>query len=174
MLDILKRIDSKQIIKDIVKTSNRVTKYYILIDPVTGIAIKSAQYVAELLLDIENEINTTNSEENIKSILAEFKNKITKIEEKMQELRPKISLNYNIDKWEFTKSKNISSITDKSITEFRVNFIESIEEYDNYFVHCNVSGSICEIDKNGINIEIPIEYINLKKPIKLYTQKIFF
>nr|WP_287413421.1 hypothetical protein [Pseudodesulfovibrio sp.] len=185
IIKILNKIKDKVPVKNIVTLINRAMKIYIFIDPETGMIIKSAQFVGDLLLDIESEINNENNEETIRLKLNEFEDRISKIEKEIikikqdvvnvkqdiEILKPKITLIHKVDKWEFDNTKGISSVSDISNSQFRINFIENLHEYDKYCIYCNIGGAICEIDEFGINVELPKNYVHSKIPLTLCTQK---
>ena len=184
MVNLLTFLKNNGLFNDLLSLVNKALKLYQIVDPVTSSGtIPILQLILEFFIDAENTMKTETTEDairKIKELMSNFSNEIDSIKKEIDEMKkkvnqliPEICLIFDCQEWNFVNSKGISSITDLSANTIQINFIKNLINYNQYFVHCNLSGAICDIQESHVILELPENYSFKNIPIRIYMQKIF-
>ncbi len=150
---------------------------WFLIDPVTGSVAKGAQIATSAFDDLFNGLSKATQQDidNVfNEILKDHNEQLSKLNKSLALLIPKASVTYDQNNWSL-QGHGISSLTDYSNHEFKINFIDELDDPENYYAHCNVTGSHIEIDSDGVHITLPENFdVRAGTKIKVMLQRMTY
>ena len=149
---------------------------WFFIEPVSGTVAKGAEIACSALDDFLNRSKNAAQDEIDEIFYEVFKcheGQLSEIERLLFLLIPKASVTYRQDKWSVINGQGISSVTNYSNNRFKLNFIHSLSDPDNYFASCNVSGCYIDIDNDGVDVILPND-TDFDRPIKVLLQRMIF
>ena len=158
---------------------NKLMKYatdaWLLIDPVTGIAAKGAQFASDLLSDLLEKLSVTEQKDInriFNEILDSHNAQLRKLLDLLYALIPKASVTYSQNSFKILNGHGIDAISDHSNHCFSLHLSEPIEKPSDYFVHCNIPGAKSAVSANEITVTLPADWDwTVDTAIKILVQR---